>query len=273
MDQEVIATFNEVFSSYMSFNDRYLDNQRIQEEFLIEKFFKLSASNINNVLSIRRTFVMDFVKIKSNAEEINSLTSRDLNIFKMFGVGETMHSYLITNLLNPYGNHGQGHLFLNIFLDMLNIKRYHDHENWVVTAEKGRIDILLKRVQPHSVVVIENKSNYAIDQENQIYRYWYQEIYSTICNRNLPDNFILNPPGDFYQLIYLSPSPEKIINEISISKPLDWEKELPEKVPMQIKQVYYPELIVEWLQRSFDFIPQNNYRLKEFIIQYIDLWN
>jgi hypothetical protein len=273
MGKSGIEIFSEVLSSYMSYKDKFLKNLFIHDKSLINKFYESFASKNFNDLSIQRTFILEFVKIKSNAEEINSLTSCDLNIFKMFGVGETMHSYLITNLLNPGGNQGQKQLFLNIFLDMLNINRYHDYENWVVTAEKGRIDILLKRIQPHSVIVIENKSNYAIDQENQIYRYWYQEIYSTIRNKNFPENFILNPPSEFYQLIYLSPSPEKIINEISISRPLDWDEELPKKVPMQIKQVYYPEFIVDWLQKSYDLISPNNHRLKEFINQYVDLWN
>lgn len=65
-------------------------------------------------------------------------------------------------------------------MDLLGIERFSDNENWTVTAEKGRVDILLKRTHPHSVIIIENKSNYANDQENQLYRYWHQEIYKTI---------------------------------------------------------------------------------------------
>jgi len=48
---------------------------------------------------------------------------------------------------------------------------------WKVTAEEGKIDLLLKRYSPFSIVVIENKSNWACDQQNQLYRYWYNEIY------------------------------------------------------------------------------------------------
>ena len=120
-----------------------------------------------------------------------------------------MHSRLIANLLNPYGTHGQKHLFLNIFLDMLEIERNNDSDHWTVTAETGRIDILLKRDNPHSVIIIENKSNYAIDQDNQMYRYWHQEIYQAMKSRNLPDDYILTPSPKFYQLIYLSPDLRK----------------------------------------------------------------
>ena len=107
-----------------------------------------------------------------------------------------MHSFLIANIINPNSEHGQGDLFLKSLLKKLDIEVY-ENDNWIVTAEIGRIDILIKRENPHTVIVIENKSNYAIDQENQIYRYWYQEIY-------LPNKKQLKPISEEnYHIIYL----------------------------------------------------------------------
>lgn len=183
-----------------------------------------------------------------------------------------MHSYLLANLLNPNSSHGQRHLFLNEFLDLLGIERYKDNENWLVSAEKGRIDLLLRRNSPHSVVVIENKSNYAIDQDNQLYRYWYQEIYSSIKSRHLPIEYILNPPEKFYQLIYLSPNHLKVPNNNSLIKPFSWDSNLPNKVPLKTKHIVFSEFIVNWLELSLLKIPKQNSRIKEHIQQYIEIW-
>lgn len=126
-------------------------------------------------------------------------------------------------------------MFINEFLDLIGIKRYSDNENWIVTAEKGAIHILLKRESPHAVVVIENKSNYAVDQENQIYRYWHQEIYKAIQSKNLPEGYIQNPPKEKYQLIYLAPIYWKMPAENSLSRPDYLTVDLPQIVPMEIQ--------------------------------------
>lgn len=217
--------------------------------------------------------INDIEGIVQDTEKQNYLTSLNFNIFNFFGVNETMHSKLLAHLLNPYSDHGQKHLFINAFLDLLGVKRFSEDENWIVTAEKGRIDLLLKRNNPHSVVVIENKSNYANDQGNQLYRYWYQEIYSSIINRHLPIDYILNPPEEFYQLIYLSPDHGKIPSNNSLLKPLDWKSDLPDEVPIKIKQVIFSELIVDWLNISLKSVSSQNTRIKEHIKQYLEYWN
>ncbi len=214
-----------------------------------------------------------FLEISKEAESINRLSSGDLNVFRMFGVDEKRHSYIIANLLNPLGEHGQKNLFLNIFLDMLKIERKSDNEIWVVTAEKGRIDILLKRVYPnHSVVVIENKSNYASDQTHQLYRYWYKEIYQTICSKHLPNGYILDPPSRFYQLIYLSPSQWKIPSNNSLERPENWDSRLPDRVPMVTNHLLFSVFIVNWLNASLEKLPLDNHRIQEYVKQYIEFW-
>ena len=160
-----------------------------------------------------------------------------------------------------------------IYLDLLQIERLSDNENWIVTAEKGRIDVLLKRVQPHSVVVIENKSNYAIDQNHQLYRYWYQEIYKTISEKHLPKDYILNPPERYYQLLYLSPEHWKIPSTNTLTKPTEWENDLPKEVPLRPKQLLFSDFVCQWLKISLELLPKNNHRIREYVKQYIEYWN
>jgi hypothetical protein len=273
MDEKDIILFGSVISELTILRHRIVDKFKIKNKFGVGQ---LSFNQTNQIQEFRTTttdFPLSFLNIQERSIKQNGLTSCDLNIFKIFGVGETMHSYLLANLLNPYGEHGQKHLFLNIFLDQLKIKRFSDSENWIVTAEKGRIDILLKRVQPHSVIVIENKSNYATDQENQLYRYWHQEIYKTICNRHLPDYYITKPPDNFYQLIYLSPAHWKIPSNNSLIKPTYWDKDLPKEVPLKTKYLLFSDFIVQWLNMSLEQLSKENHRVREHIKQYLELWS
>jgi hypothetical protein len=247
MNKEDILLFDSVISDLTKLRGQHLER------------FQLDATDLASRL----------LHIDTAAKEYKRLTSKDLNIFRMLGVGETMHSYLLAHLLDPHAEHGQKHLFLNIFLKLLGIKNS-DSENWTVTAEKGRIDILLRRVTPHSVIVIENKSNYAPDQDNQLYRYWYQEIYSKICNTDIDS---LNPPNDRYQLIYLSPALWKIPSDNSLMKPKDWDEKLPDEVPIKPKHLLFSVFIVKWLENSLETLPKENHRIREHIKQYLELWN
>ena len=272
-NKDNILVFNSVLLSFHSKRIQLMSkfdtfNKTIINDFVLEK-----TIHYEKVKELVAEQSVQFGKIAKALETINKLTSGDLNVFRMFGVGETKHSYIIANLLNPYGEHGQKNLFLNIFLDMLKIERVSDNEIWVVTAEKGRIDILLKRVHPkHSVVVIENKSNYAYDQANQLYRYWYKEIYQTILTKYLPKDYILNPPSQYYQLIYLSPSAFKVPSNNSLERPNYWDADLPATVPIKVQQLLFSEFIVDWLRISLDKLPCNSHRIREYVKQYIEFW-
>jgi len=251
---EVVLIRNRLFERFNNINSCFLD-QVLANKIVLMQFYQKEA----------KSFVSKFLELKRKSVKQNELTSSELNIFRIFGVGETMHSYLISILLDPNGRHGQGHLFLNLFLDALRVKRFSENENWIVTAEIGRIDILLKRAHPHAVIVIENKSNFASDQENQLYRYWYQEIHNAFVNSPLTD--------EYYQLIYLSPANWKKPIENSLLRPLNWDKNLPEIVPLKLKILLFEEFIVLWLQKSLEKLPKENHRIQEHVKQYLGIWN
>lgn len=273
MNQKNILIFEQLLCDLSSITSKNKE--------LINELNKTSISQLTKNLQARNQkynstlskLSRDFLDAKLRTIENEEKSSCNLNVFKMFGLDEKKHSHIIANLLNPNAKHGQRHLFLNNFLDLLGIERFSDNENWTVTAEKGRVDILLKRNHPHSVIIIENKSNYAKDQENQLYRYWHQEIYKTIQEKNLPPSYILNPPNKFYQLVYLSPANWKIPTNNSIEKPSGWDKNLPNKTPLEIKHLLFSGHIVDWLTVSLEKIPEENTRLREYIIQYLELWN
>jgi len=209
---------------------------------------------------------------------------RNFNIFyflrEQFGfhIQETMHSKLIKFLLNPNETHGQGNKFLIKFLNILGILNP-EKGIWHITAEKeGRIDVLLRRDNPHSVIIIENKSNWASDQPNQLYRYWYRAIYSRTNESD--ENFYLNHK-DKYQIIYLPPNENKTYDSNSKSRPAihngfcdkaTFDK-LPLEVPMGIKIWTFNNDFQEWLDKCISILPETNHRIKEYIEQYKILTN
>ncbi len=264
---------NQTIKEYQE-NKRYLFDNLVSIVLEItQNFHKKQEYLEQNLIDATKNLVSEIQETYNKFIIKNRNTSCDFNMLSLFYIGETQHSFLLANLLDPNANHGQKHLFLNIFLDLLGIKRFSDSENWIVSSEKGRIDILLKRVDPHSVIVIENKSNYAIDQNHQLYRYWYQEIYKTISERHLPKDYIFNPPEHYYQILYLSPEHWKIPSTNTLIRPAEWNNDLPEKVPLKVKHLLFDDFICQWLKMSLESLPKDNHRIREYVKQYIEYWN
>jgi hypothetical protein len=112
--------------------------------------------------------------------EISRVTGANFNIFRILKVSEdeVKHSAFLTELLNPKGSHGQGDVFLKLFVEKLGIKDFHcesaiaeveKHVGKVTDATGGRIDILVDDKRGNHII-IENKI-YAGDQDNQLIRY------------------------------------------------------------------------------------------------------
>ncbi len=207
-------------------------------------------------------------QFKSNKEAelfAQRTNSTSLNYFTFFNIDEMKHSELLAFLLNPRSSHGQGNLFLSVFLTELGIDQP-ELNFWSVTNEKDRIDVLLHRESPHSLVVIENKSNYAHDQPNQLYRYWYHQIYLRNPNLNYETDDYLR----HFRILYLTPNKKKVLDYHSLDKPsylLD--EKLPPIVPIKITNWSFDEEIVKIIYNSIKEINPKNYRLKEYLEQYI----
>ena len=194
------------------------------------------------------------------------------NVFDLFrndckiGIEERIHSKLINFLLDSTASHGQGKLFLNEFLKLLDIEKP-DEGIWNITVEKGYIDILLYRSDPESIIIIENKSNNARDQQNQLYRYWHDAIYLKMRHKEKHKAYFSNNKNK-YQLIYLAPNVGKIYEEQTKIKPIDWDENLPQDVPMEIEVLYFDNFIQKWLDNCINCLPAERIRIKEYIVQY-----
>jgi len=129
-------------------------------------------------------------------KEISKAKGDFFNIFKILGLSTNevrTHSAFISELLDPNGSHGQTRKFLDIFLDIIDVKILNIKEV-TITKEKyisvinkdytkgGNIDILIEIFDQDGkkhIIKIENKIH-AADQRNQLLRYYDYEKESTI---------------------------------------------------------------------------------------------
>lgn len=154
----------------------------------------------------------EWVLIREKDRDRNLRENHHFNPLRQITIKETDHSRILGELLHPLRSHGQGDLFLNSFLEILNIE---PGGEWDVTIEEGRIDILLRRSEPESVVIIENKARNAIDQRGQLYRYWFDHIHSVYpyLDYENPETFRL------FRVVYLPPCDFALPAEISLVRP------------------------------------------------------
>ena len=120
-------------------------------------------------------------EISKKYYEISKKSGDNFNIFQVINLTSNevrLHSKFIAELLKPKGSHGQGDIFLSLFVSVFEIK--FNPVNTTVTVEKyigkktetegGRIDIFIENSNKNSII-IENKI-YAKDQDNQLVRYF-----------------------------------------------------------------------------------------------------
>ena len=126
--------------------------------------------------------ILDQVRLlKSKYDELAAVTGEQFNVFSILGVEADevrTHSPFLANLLDPQGSHRQGAAFLELFLELEELKssgaeEYKNPETFRVSKEasidQGRIDILLENKE--ACIVIENKI-YAGDQYRQLAKYY-----------------------------------------------------------------------------------------------------
>lgn len=215
-----------------------------------------------------QSIVSEFEKLASQAKEKNRETSCDFNMFRLLpkgALGETCHSAILGDLLNPNGAHGQGSAFLSTFLDELDIEFVENR--WAVLVAKDYLDIAIVRQAPYSVVIIENKCFHAGDRPNQLYRYWYKKIHA------LRKEDKAGEADD--RIVYLTPSGNKQPEDQSLRRPDDGYDSGPEKVSLPVTPWAMKEDIAKWLDASLaslEKLAPENHRMIHFVKQYIDFW-
>lgn len=185
------------------------------------------------------------------------------------------HSAFIAELLNPEGIHGQGRVFLDLFLDALAAKTggstwlatAHEATRWKVWAEKAinpisvekgprRIDILLE--SENSIIGIENKID-AGDQMAQLFDYWVyvEKRFCEIARKKSPTK------EDPCLLIYLTldghdASPASL-------KSLDEKLESLDK--KKVTNLDYQEFIHKWISSCIERMAMRP-MIRETLVQY-----
>ena len=208
-------------------------------------------------------------------------------INRFWGIWETKHSQILGFLLNPRETHGQGDLFLKLFLEKLRIIEEKDKINsndWTVKVEKrsnGRdqIDILIQSHRLGISIAIENKSNGAKDQSHQLYRYWESAIYNF---HNGNKEKALDPK--YSRVVYLPKDGTPSLQTRTRMK--DYKEPYPEILELEDKELeldkqkgkiiscwtYYKD-IRDWLVNCKNAIHEESNIIKHFIKNYIEFWD
>lgn len=225
-----------------------------------------------NKLELYSKAIDDFIFIMSQVKKIrndNVRQGKSINVFSLWnefsGLTEPIHSRILHFFLSNNPMHGQGYLFIELFLKRVGIAIQKDDE-WMSTAEAGRVDVMLKRFYPRSVVIIENKSNWANDQPNQLYRYWYQNIHH--CEGDCQCEYYSYHPE--YKIVYLVPNKDKMLSDNSLERPSDYPEYLPDKLPITPIVFSFEEEVSDWLTECISSLPKENTPLINLISQYID---
>jgi len=120
-------------------------------------------------------------EISNKYQHLAEVSGDNFNVFSVINVTTDevrLHSRFIAELLNPKGSHGQGAVFLQIFIDKFSIKldtasvrvRVEEHIGTKTETNGGYLDIYVFDNRGANFI-IENKI-YAPDQDNQLLRYY-----------------------------------------------------------------------------------------------------
>jgi hypothetical protein len=243
---------------------------RLQE--IIQRACDIQSDNRRLHQKIIPEIISRWTTLKADQDKKNKDCGHLFNPLAFIPIAEPTHSQLLGDLLDPKGSHGQGRLFLEAFLEHIDVPNPKDGD-WMVSVEAGRVDIRVWRRSPPSMILIENKSNGAIDQSNQLYRYWYENIKKPHPDL---DHSKLEIKRAF-QVIYLPPYAGKQPEQHSLSCPecldgLGLPKTLHD-ADVTVKLLTFRDDISAWLDGCKKLIPPTNTRLKTYLQFYTELWS
>lgn len=228
---------------------------------------------VQTLLTTFRKTITEWKEKEEKGEGFNFISF----ISRIWGIGETKHSQILGFFLNPRENHGQGGLFLKLFLKKLGFDiTAFEPNDWTVEVEqrsngRDQIDILIQSRRLGISIAIENKSNGAKDQSHQLYRYWESAIYNF---HNRDKEKALDPKHS--RVVYL---PQwGIPSEQTRTRPKDYKESYPEKLALEEQGgiiscwTYYTH-IVKWLNSCVEAMGRENNIVKQLVKNYIEYWN
>lgn len=199
-------------------------------------------------MSERLQSLLNDINVILQKEKVRKEESRKrgerFNMFELLGVAhyEVTHSKIIACFLNPKASHGQGDLFLKLFLNIIDDKTDLNTTKAEVFTEydikdNGRMDIFIKDCLGNGIV-IENKI-YASDQDEQLIRY-NKFADSTLTKKNI-----------YYLTLYGNDAGE------SSSKGVTYNR------------ISYKEHIVRWIQSCIQHSATMP-AIRESLVQYLN---
>lgn len=233
---------------------------------MIPKIQKQKSYRIIDKKIGTESFVFNFAEplLRTAFPKINAPS--ELNFFRKIHISEPEHSRILGDLLNPYGTHHMGNVFLRLFFETLGIEFY-ESDFWTVSVETERFDIRIMTKSHDKIIIIENKSNWADDQPNQLYRYWFHGIYQ-------PQQYRKNTGLQVWsRIFYLSPNDCKQPSLQTLQRPADFSSDLPVQIPKEVEPItiFFNVHIVKWLSKCMESA-KDNPELYYFIKQYFDFW-
>lgn len=210
-------------------------------------------------------------------EKENQISAKEFSVFQYINLYEVLMSKIFKDLLNPRGKHGQGSLFLDQFLSLLEIENPILTERFSIITEaltshldnNRRIDILLNWNNKFGIG-IENKP-YTIDQKNQL------SDYSIQLSKEFNDNYVLvfisNRHPDVTSIekdILESLTKQKKFIHLDFNDIIKWLEESKEEVKSQKKvnatKIYhYLEDLINQIKMDINNENKYNSKLIEFL--------
>jgi hypothetical protein len=225
--------------------------ERYSIDLFVELIHSFEAYKSQQIL-MKAKLVSEMEVCIQSSRLANQETSEWFNPLFYFNIRETLNSRILADLLDPNFKHGQYDLFLKEFLKHIGMK-YSIEDRWHISCESENVDIVLSADSPKRVIVIENKINGAIDQPNQLYRYYKLKIASHF------EPAKQNP--ERYKIVYLTKYAEKTCSDYSIFS-ADGKERVPEEI---ITNLTFRSDIKEILTNCLTELNPNNYRMRAFI--------
>ena len=98
-----------------------------------------------SVISIPSQELRGFMKEIKAERMSNTKMGKYVNVFSLWnefsGISEPIHSRILHFFLSDNPMHGQGKLFLSAFLEYIGFEKDKGNEEWIITAEEGRVDV------------------------------------------------------------------------------------------------------------------------------------
>lgn len=203
---------------------------------------------IDNLYSSMNNYNIEVINLISNLKEENIKRYEDIlekqgdklnfNIFDIITdkwKKENFHSEILKFLLENYEE------FFNNFLELINIKDKKEYSNAEITNEEARIDILIKSEK--KAIIIENKINWAPDQNEQLAKYY----------KKVKDEY----KKEVEKIIYIVPSKDKNPDEQTFGKDEKIKKEIKDRLEKIISFDGSENDLVSCLEKSRDKLKEN----------------